>query len=332
MATSSRHHSVAPHRRRTIVLLTLVADRRRRLHRRGRRRDPANRAGLRPPERWLRLAAQALRPAAPRPRRLRRPAHQLRRPADARRPERPRRTLAYHFRASTSRRPPAPPSTRSAPASSTCAAARPSSSPPTTATPSSTGTSSPSVREGQRVTAFETRARPDPSRRVRARPPDRARDGGRPVNPLAPGHLTPYDDRTASRASTRRSYLQARNGRERAARVPARARSARRRRVGRHRDAGARAGGAVCRSSPRGSTWRIERAKDGKIVVRRAARRSTSRRAPAGDAVLADVRARYAAEHGELRRPQDVAPARRLPLPARPVRSTRSNCRTTSTS
>lgn len=54
----------------------------------------------------------------------------------------------------------------------------------------------PSVREGQRVTAYETvlgRIRPGGYEHVHL---TELRDG-RPVNPLAPGHLTPYVDHTA---------------------------------------------------------------------------------------------------------------------------------------
>src|SRR4029453_19190778 len=66
----------------------------------------------------------------------------------------------------------------------------------------------PSVREGQRVTAFESvlgRIRPGEYEHVHLT----ELEGGRPVNPLAPGPLTPFDDHTAP-AVDDATYLDAR--------------------------------------------------------------------------------------------------------------------------
>jgi Peptidase family M23 len=121
----------------------------------------------------------------------------------------------------------------------------------------------PSVREGQRVTAFESvlgRIRPGEYEHVHLT----ELDGGRPVNPLAPGHLTPFDDHTAP-AVDDATYLDARgrnvlpefvHGRMQlvvsATDTPAMA------------VPGRWSGLPVV---PARITWRIERAKDGKVVA-----------------------------------------------------------------
>ena len=119
----------------------------------------------------------------------------------------------------------------------------------------------PSVREGQRVTAFETvlgRVRYGHVHLTEV-------ENGRQVNPLAPGHLTPYVDRTVPRVDEA-LFLQARSGREL---LPEFLRG--------------RVQLTVAASDatsmpipdkwnglpvvPARLTWRIERAKDGKVVV-----------------------------------------------------------------
>jgi hypothetical protein len=120
----------------------------------------------------------------------------------------------------------------------------------------------PSVREGQSVTAFETvlgRVRPGEYEHVHL---TEYRDG-RAANPLAPGHLTPFADRTTPRVE---SALYLRGGREllpeflhgqvqlavAASDQPALV------------TPGRWHGLPV---TPARITWRVERAKDGKVVV-----------------------------------------------------------------
>jgi Peptidase family M23 len=121
----------------------------------------------------------------------------------------------------------------------------------------------PSVREGQRVTAFESvlgRIRPGEYEHVHLT----ELDGGRPVNPLAPGHLTPFDDHTAPTVEDAR-YLDAR-GRD----VLPEFLHGRMQLVVSAMDTPAMAvpgrwsGLPVV---PARITWRIERAKDGKVVA-----------------------------------------------------------------
>lgn len=122
----------------------------------------------------------------------------------------------------------------------------------------------PTVRPGQRVTAHETvlgRIRPGGYEHVHL---TEIRNG-RPVNPLARGHLTPYADSTRPHVDSA-SFLQARNGRtllpeflhgrvqfvissadETALPLPGRWKS--------------------LSVAPTRITWRIERAKDGSVVV-----------------------------------------------------------------
>ncbi|HET9673867.1 MAG TPA: M23 family metallopeptidase [Gaiellaceae bacterium] len=122
----------------------------------------------------------------------------------------------------------------------------------------------PSVREGQRVTAFESvlgRIRPGEYEHVHLT----ELEGGHPVNPLASGRLTPFEDHTAPAVGSA-TYLDARNGRDvlpefahgqiqlvvSATDTPAMA------------VPGRWSGLPVV---PARLTWRIERTKDGKVVV-----------------------------------------------------------------
>ena len=92
----------------------------------------------------------------------------------------------------TSPRPTGRPSTRSRPARSRTSTTNGSGSSRAAATPSSTGTSTPSVGVGAHRQGVPDRARPHLPR-LRPRPPDRAGRRAEYVNPLAPGHIGPYD-------------------------------------------------------------------------------------------------------------------------------------------
>jgi hypothetical protein len=122
----------------------------------------------------------------------------------------------------------------------------------------------PTVRPGQRVTAHETvlgRIRPGGYEHVHLT----ELRNGRPVNPLAPGHLTPYADSTRPHVDSA-SFLQARNGRTllpeflhgRVQFVVSSADETSLPLPGRWN------GLSV---APARITWRVERAKDGTVVV-----------------------------------------------------------------
>jgi hypothetical protein len=121
----------------------------------------------------------------------------------------------------------------------------------------------PSVREGQRVTAYESvlgRIRPGEYEHVHLT----ELEGGRPVNPLAPGHLTPFDDLTAP-AVDDATYLDARGRNVLAEFVHGRMQL-----VVSATDTPAMAVPGRWNGLPvvpARITWRIERAKDGKVVV-----------------------------------------------------------------
>jgi hypothetical protein len=121
----------------------------------------------------------------------------------------------------------------------------------------------PSVREGQRVTAFETvlgRIRPGGYEHVHL---TELRDG-KPVNPLGPGHLTPYADHTRPQVDGA-VYLD-RNGREL---LPEFLRNRVQLVVSASDDTAMSVPGRWngLPVVPARISWRIERAKDGTVVV-----------------------------------------------------------------
>jgi hypothetical protein len=121
----------------------------------------------------------------------------------------------------------------------------------------------PSVREGQRVTAFETvlgRIRSGGYEHVHL---TEIKDG-RPVNPLAPGHLTPYVDHSVPQV-TSASYLD-KSGREL---LPEFLRGNVQLVVSASDDTAMSVPGRWngLPVAPARITWRVERAKDGTVVV-----------------------------------------------------------------